>query len=117
MYFLAEESGHEKLYSAPIAAAGKSGASSTVTPAFDMARGVYSNLAIAQGSGAVRSGGARRTSPVIVALYESATAFRDLFATHVVIDDDQRFVTGPNQNSGAETAHEMMRLIAERPQP
>ena len=73
VYFLAEESGHEKLYSAPIAAAGKSGASSTVTPAFDMTRGVYSNLAIAQGSGAVRSGGARRTSPVIVALYESAT--------------------------------------------
>lgn len=51
------------------------------------------------------------------ALYESATAFRDLFATHVVIDDDQRFVTGQNQNSGAETAHEMMRLIAERSQP
>ena len=73
VYFLAEESGHEKLYSAPIAAAGKSGASSTVTPAFDMTRGVYSNLAIAQGSGAVRSGGARRASPVIVALYESAT--------------------------------------------
>ncbi len=73
VYFLAEESGHEKLYSAPIAVAGKSGASSTVTPAFDMTRGVYSNLAIAQGSGAVRSGGARRASPVIVALYESAT--------------------------------------------
>jgi putative intracellular protease/amidase len=51
------------------------------------------------------------------ALYESATAFRDLFATHVVIDDEQRFVTGQNQNSGAETAHEMMRLIAERSQP
>lgn len=48
------------------------------------------------------------------ALYESATAFRDLFATHVVIDDEQRFVTGQNQNSGAETAHEMMRLIAQR---
>jgi putative intracellular protease/amidase len=47
-------------------------------------------------------------------LYESATAFRDLFATHVVIDDEQRFVTGQNQNSGHETAHEMMRLIAQR---
>lgn len=47
------------------------------------------------------------------ALYESATAFRDLFATHVVIDDEQRFVTGQNQNSGAETAHEMMRLVAQ----
>jgi putative intracellular protease/amidase len=49
------------------------------------------------------------------ALYESATAFRDLFATHVVIDDERRFVTGQNQNSGAETAQEMMRLIAQRP--
>lgn len=50
------------------------------------------------------------------ALYESATAFRDMFATHVVIDDEQRFVTGQNQNSGHETAHEMMRLIAQRNQ-
>ena len=33
-----------------------------------MTRGVYSNLAIAQGSG-----GARGAAPVIVALYESAT--------------------------------------------
>ena len=48
------------------------------------------------------------------ALYESATAFRDLFATHVVVDHEQRFVTGQNQNSGHETAHEMMRLIAAR---
>lgn len=48
------------------------------------------------------------------ALYESATAFRDMFATHVVIDQEQRFVTGQNQNSGHETAHEMMRLIAAR---
>jgi putative intracellular protease/amidase len=47
-------------------------------------------------------------------LYESATAFRDVFATHVVIDDEQRFVTGQNQNSGRETAHQMMRLIAQR---
>ena len=50
-------------------------------------------------------------------LYESATAFRDLFATHVVIDDEQRFVTGQNQNSGRETAYEMMRLIAQQSRP
>ena len=37
------------------------------------------------------------------------TRFRDFFATHVVIDDEQRFVTGQNQNSGHVTAHEMMR--------
>ena len=47
-------------------------------------------------------------------IYESETAFRDMFATHVVVDGERRFVTGPNQNSGHETAHEMMRLIAQR---
>ena len=45
-------------------------------------------------------------------VYESAGKFRDLFATHVVVDDEGRFVTGQNQNSGHETAHEMMRLVA-----
>jgi putative intracellular protease/amidase len=48
------------------------------------------------------------------ALYESQTAFRDIFATHVVVDDEQRFVTGQNQNSGLETAHRMMQVIADR---
>ena len=47
-------------------------------------------------------------------IFESQTAFRDLFATHVVVDDEKRFVTGQNQNSGLETAHTMMRVIAER---
>jgi putative intracellular protease/amidase len=47
-------------------------------------------------------------------LYESKTAFRDLFATHVVVDDEQRFVTGQNQNSGHETSHAMMALLAQR---
>lgn len=51
------------------------------------------------------------------ALYESETGFRDFFATHVVVDDEQRFVTGQNQNSGHVTAHEMMRLIAARAEP
>jgi putative intracellular protease/amidase len=48
------------------------------------------------------------------ALYESQTVFRDMFATHVVVDDKKRFVTGQNQNSGLETAHKMMQLIANR---
>ena len=48
------------------------------------------------------------------ARYESQTAFRDIFATHVVVDDEKRFVTGQNQNSGLETAHGMMRLLAAR---
>lgn len=46
--------------------------------------------------------------------YEANTAKKDLFATHVVVDDEKRFVTGQNQNSGHVTAHEMMRLISER---
>ena len=49
-------------------------------------------------------------------LYESQTAFRDMFATHVVVDDEKRFVTGQNQNSSTETAHKMMQVIAERDQ-
>jgi putative intracellular protease/amidase len=48
------------------------------------------------------------------ALFESQTAFRDFLATHVVVDDEQRFVTGQNQNSGLETAHRMMQVIANR---
>lgn len=46
------------------------------------------------------------------ARYESRTAFRDIFATHVVVDDEKRFVTGQNQNSGRETAHAMMAIAA-----
>ncbi len=45
-------------------------------------------------------------------VFEGQTAFRDFFATHVVIDDEKRFVTGQNQNSGAETASKMMSLLA-----
>jgi putative intracellular protease/amidase len=41
--------------------------------------------------------------------FVSATAFRDFFATYVAIDGS--IVTGQNQNSGAETAYEMMRLV------
>jgi putative intracellular protease/amidase len=43
--------------------------------------------------------------------FESNTAFRDMFATHVVVDG--RLVTGQNQNSGTETAHRMMEVVAE----
>ena len=45
-------------------------------------------------------------------VYESKSAFRDFFATHVVVDNEQRFVTGQNQNSGHETAQKMMAIIA-----
>ena len=47
------------------------------------------------------------------AKFEANTANRDLFATHVVVDEEGRFVTGQNQNSGHVTAHEMMRLLKE----
>lgn len=47
-------------------------------------------------------------------VYEANTAKRDFLATHVVVDDEGRFVTGQNQNSGHVTAHEMMRVITER---
>lgn len=40
------------------------------------------------------------------ALFEGQTAFRDIFANHVVIDG--RLVTGQNQNAGAEVANKMM---------
>ena len=48
------------------------------------------------------------------ALFESQSAFRDLFATHVAVDDERRFVTGQNQNSGLEAAHVMMQVYADR---
>ena len=46
-------------------------------------------------------------------IFENSSAFRDMFATHVVVDDEQRFVTGQNQNSGHETAQKMMAIIAQ----
>jgi putative intracellular protease/amidase len=42
------------------------------------------------------------------AKFESATAFRDIFANHVVID--RRIVSGQNQNAGAEVANMMIKL-------
>ena len=47
-------------------------------------------------------------------VFESNTRFIDFFATLVVVDDEERFVTGQNQNSGRETAHKMLVLIAEK---
>ena len=47
-------------------------------------------------------------------IFESNTKFLDFFATHVSIDNEQRFVTGQNQNSGLETSHKMMQILAER---
>lgn len=41
------------------------------------------------------------------AIFESATAFRDFFANHVVVDG--RIVSGQNQNAGAEVANLLMK--------
>ncbi|WOE76280.1 type 1 glutamine amidotransferase domain-containing protein [Alterisphingorhabdus coralli] len=46
--------------------------------------------------------------------FESRTAFIDIFANHVVIDAEKRFVTGQNQNAGAEVANKAMLIIAGR---
>jgi putative intracellular protease/amidase len=47
------------------------------------------------------------------ALFESSSAFRDIFATHVVADG--RLVTGQNQNSGTATAQRMLSIAAAQP--
>jgi putative intracellular protease/amidase len=46
------------------------------------------------------------------ALYESETAFLDIFASHVVVDG--ALVTGQNQNDGAEVAQRMMGIVEKR---
>jgi putative intracellular protease/amidase len=48
------------------------------------------------------------------AIFESTTAFNDFFATHVTVDDEERFVTGQNQNSGLEASHKITELLAKR---
>ena len=45
-------------------------------------------------------------------VFESNTAFRDFFATRVVVDDEQRFVTGQNQNSGLEAANVVLKIVS-----
>lgn len=44
-------------------------------------------------------------------IFQSKTAFRDVFATLTVVDDEKRFVTGQNQNSGHETAYRIMEIL------
>jgi putative intracellular protease/amidase len=46
------------------------------------------------------------------AAFEAETRWRDVFATHTVVDGN--LVTGQNQNSGYETAHRILELLAER---
>ncbi len=46
------------------------------------------------------------------AVYECKHAEKDAFATLTVIDEEERFVTGQNQNAGHETAQKIMELLA-----
>jgi putative intracellular protease/amidase len=46
------------------------------------------------------------------ALYESETAFKDIFASHVVTDG--QLVTGQNQNDGAQVAQRMLAILETR---
>ena len=45
--------------------------------------------------------------------FKSNTGNRDIFQTITVIDEERRFVTGQNQNSGHETAQMMMAIMLE----
>ena len=45
-------------------------------------------------------------------IFESQSKFRDVFANLVVVDDEERFVTGQNQNAGHEIAQKIMEIIA-----
>jgi putative intracellular protease/amidase len=46
------------------------------------------------------------------ARFEAGSAWRDFFATHTVVDGN--LVTGQNQNSGYETSHRILELLAAR---
>ena len=45
-------------------------------------------------------------------IFKSNIAFKDFFANLTVVDNEQRFVTGQNQNAGHETAYRMMEIVA-----
>lgn len=47
------------------------------------------------------------------ASFQCSTGRRDFFETLTVVDEEARFVTGQNQNSGHETAHKIMELLNE----
>lgn len=48
--------------------------------------------------------------------FQANTKRRDFFATLTVVDEEKRFVTGQNQNSGHETAQMIMKLLSENQQ-
>ena len=47
-------------------------------------------------------------------IFDSKSKLIDVFANLTVVDDEERFVTGQNQNAGHETAQKMMSILASR---
>ncbi|MEO0898130.1 MAG: type 1 glutamine amidotransferase domain-containing protein [Bacteroidota bacterium] len=47
--------------------------------------------------------------------YQCSTGRRDFFETLTVVDQEKRFVTGQNQNSGHETSQEILKLVKNNP--
>jgi putative intracellular protease/amidase len=43
--------------------------------------------------------------------YQCSTGKRDVFETLTVVDEEKRFITGQNQNSGHETAQKIMEIL------
>lgn len=46
--------------------------------------------------------------------YQCSTGRRDFFETLTVVDEEERFATGQNQNSGHETSQKIMELLSKR---
>jgi len=46
--------------------------------------------------------------------YKFNSGNQDIFHTITVVDEEKRFVTGQNQNSGHETAQKLMAIILEK---
>ena len=44
----------------------------------------------------------------------STSKFKDIFATLTVVDDEKKFVTGQNQNSGQMTSYKLLELLSEK---
>ncbi len=46
--------------------------------------------------------------------FQASQEGMDIFETHTVVDEEKRFVTGQNQNSGHETAQLMMEILSKK---
>ena len=44
-------------------------------------------------------------------IFKSETKFKDMFANLVIVDDEERFITGQNQNAGHEISQKIMEIL------